>query len=114
MTNPKDYIQSFEQEVQDILNNICAIAREIIPDVTIKISYGMLGFHLEKYVFYVGAFKNHCSLFPTIILNDELLELTKNYRNPKGNMIFKYSKEIPYDLIRQLLEIRYKQYRGIL
>jgi hypothetical protein len=45
------------------------------------------------------AFKNHLGVYPPIKKDRALIRETARHRNEKGNLSFKYSEPIPYELI---------------
>lgn len=104
MKNPiDDYIENFPEDIKEILNKIRQIGKKLAPDAIEKISYQIPSFHENGIIFYYAAFKNHFSIFPPIKGDAELLEKVKPYANPKGNLLFKYQNQIPYDLIEKVV-----------
>lgn len=104
-TTIDQYISSFPQDVQKILEKIRKVIKEIAPDATEKISYKMPTFELNNtYLVYFGAFKNHIGLYPatTANLSDALLK----HKTATGTFQFKLDDPIPYELIKEFVEFR--------
>ena len=107
LPNPiDDYINNFDENVQEILRRVRSIARKYAPNAIEKISYQIPSFHENGVIIYYAAFKNHFSIFPPIKGDEDLLEKTKPYANSKGNLLFKYKDETPWELIAAVIKQR--------
>ena len=106
--NPIDnYIKQFPEEVQEKLLEIRKIIFSIAPDAIEKISYGMLGFFLNsKPLVYFAAYKNHIGIYATPKGHEKFAEELSGYKQGKGSVQFPLNKEIPFDLIRRIVEFR--------
>ena len=106
--NPIDnYIKQFPKEVQEKLLEIRKIIFSIAPDAMEKISYGMPGFFLNnKPLVYVAGYKNHIGFYATPNGHEKLAEELSVYKQGKGSVHFPLNKEIPFDLIRRIVELR--------
>mgnify|MGYP003583105865 FL=1 len=106
--NPIDnYIKQFPEEVQEKLLEIRKIIFSIAPDAIEKISYGMLGFFLNsKPLVYFAAYKNHIGFYATPNGHEKFAEELSVYKQGKGSVQFPLNKEIPFDLIRRIVEFR--------
>ena len=111
----------YTNEVSTYLNNLPPMTKKAtiealdglvssFPNVNIIISYGVIALKYEKVFIYLGGFKNHISIFPPLTDNNYLINKTKQYRNKKGNLIFKLDQPIPYDLIIEVAKGLKKQY----
>jgi len=105
----EDYIVSFPAEVQDILQHIRSIIREIVPDAEEVISYQMPTYRLNGNLVHFAAFKNHIGFYPTPsgveAFQDELIP----YQHAKGSIRFPLDRPIPYDLISRIVMFRAKE-----
>ena len=63
--NIDDYINSFPEEIQNILTKIRTSIKEIIPEASEKISYGIPTFYLNGNLVHFAAYKNHICLLYT-------------------------------------------------
>ncbi len=109
MKNYKDideYINSFPKDIQSKLTAIRIAIHKSAPNATEKISYGMPTFYQNGNLVHFAAFKNHLSLFPAPSGVNMFRDKLKKYQTSKGTIQFKYSDEIPYDLIEQIVKFR--------
>lgn len=92
------------------LQKICAFIKRVVPETTEGISYGMPAFKYKgKPLVYVGAFKDHMSLFPTSGPIEELHEELKSFKVAKGTIHFTLEKPLPEKLIKKILQYRIAQ-----
>lgn len=104
------YIESLNEPQKSIMLEIRRRMKETFPDALEAVSYGVPAFLKEKSFFYYGAFKAHVSVFPPLSKDSQVALKTKPYQNKKGNLLFKVTEEIPYDLIIEVAKALYKQY----
>jgi len=104
-----DYIAGFPADVQEILQQIRSIIREIVPDAEEVISYQMPTYRLQGNLVHFAAFKNHIGFYPTpsgvAAFQDELTP----YQHAKGSIQFPLDRPMPYDLIRRIVMFRAKE-----
>lgn len=116
--NPKfldidDYISQFPLEVQEILEKIRSIVKEVAPEATEGISYGIPTFYLNgKYFIYFAAWKKHISIYPIPNGSDEFNKEIEKYAFAKGTLKFPLNKPIPYDLIKRIVEVKLQEEKG--
>jgi len=112
-TAPKNidqYIAGFPQDVQEILEKIRQTVGKVAPDAQETIKYGMPAFTLNGNPVYFGAFKKHIDFYPPISSGSaEFRKELAAYEGPKRSLIFPFDKPIPFDLIRQIVELRVKE-----
>lgn len=107
MNEVEIYIKSFPEEVQEKLLEIRKIIFSIDPDAMEKISYGIPGFFLNsKPLVYFAAYKNHIGFYATPNGHEKFAEELSVYKQGKGSVQFPINKEIPFDLIRRIVEFR--------
>lgn len=106
--NPIDnYIKQFPKEVQEKLLEIRKIIFSIAPDAMEKISYGMPGFFLNsKPLVYFAAYKNHIGFYAKPNGHEKFAQELSACKQGKGSVQFPLNKEIPFDLIRRIVEFR--------
>jgi uncharacterized protein YdhG (YjbR/CyaY superfamily) len=98
------YIAQYPASTQKILNKIRNAVREVAPDATEKMSYGIPTLWQKRNIIHYGAYPNHIGIYPgprTIELFQEQLTI---YETSKGTIKLPLDKPIPYDLIRNLTE----------
>jgi uncharacterized protein YdhG (YjbR/CyaY superfamily) len=108
-----EYISSFPEEVQIILEKVRRTIRNALPEAGETISYQIPAMTLDgKRLVYFAAWKHHISLYP-IPAGDEAFEQElAPYRAAKGTARFQFRKPIPYELIERLVALLVKQRRG--
>ena len=101
-----DYISDFPAEVQLKLQILRSTIKNIIPDATEKISYGIPTFALAKNIVHFAAFKNHIGLYALPETNEKFQEELSKYTTGKGSIQFPLNEDLPLSLIEKLLRYR--------
>jgi uncharacterized protein YdhG (YjbR/CyaY superfamily) len=103
------YIETFPEDIQDILQKIRQTIQRAAAEATEAISYQMPTFKLNGNLVHFAAFKNHIGFYPIPsgieAFKDELLP----YIAGKGSIRFPLDKPIPYDLVKRIVEFRVKE-----
>lgn len=97
------YIAEHPLEVQLLLIEMRNLILELAPEATECISWGMPTFKINKILVQFAAFKKHLGFFPhpdTIVHFQEKLT---SYKTSKGGIQFPYSKPIPFDLVKRIV-----------
>lgn len=102
-TSVDEYIGTFPEDVQIILDEVRAIIKSIVPDAKEKISYQIAAFELNgKNLIHYAGWKNHISMYPvpegTAAFNKEMA----NYVDGKGTIKFPLDKPMPMELIGKI------------
>lgn len=103
-----EYIATFPEDVQKVLQEIRAVIRSTVPEAVETISYDMPTFNLNgTYLIYFAGWKKHVALYPVTGKTAEALatELS-GYKGTKGSVHFPLNKPMPLDLIRKITELR--------
>lgn len=105
--NVEEYIESRPIEVQPILNKVREIIINAAPDATESISYGMPAYKLngKPLVYFAGQTK-HLGFYATPTGHQRFLKELEGYKHGKGSVQFPYNKEIPYNLILEIVLFR--------
>lgn len=108
-TNIDEYIATFPQEVQVILEKLRQTIRKAAPDATEKISYQIPTFYLNGNLVHFAAYKHHIGFYPASsgirAFQDEL----KNYKTSKGAVQFPIDETIPHALVKKIVAFRVKE-----
>lgn len=109
-----EYIAGFPAETRKLLEELRALIRSVVPEVTERISYGIPTFDLDgRYLVYIAGFKNHVSLYPvTADLTAALGEEVEPYKKGKGTVQFPLGQPLPSGLIRRIVELRIEERRA--
>ena len=104
------YIAGFPADVQEKLEKIRQTIRATVPYTEETISYNIPAFTVHgAYLIYFAGFKNHISLYPAPIGNEEFREELSAYQSGKGTAKFQLDRPIPFDLIRKIVRFREKE-----
>ncbi len=99
--NIDDYINSFPQDIQDILQEIRRAIREVAPEAIEVIFYGIPSYSVYgRPLVYFAANKKHIGFYATPSGHKEFAKELSAYKGGKGSVQFPYDKPIPYDLIK--------------
>ncbi len=107
--NIDEYIASAPEDLRVKLQQIRQIVRELAPEATEKLSYGMPYYGLNGRLLYFAYFKGHISLFamPAAVVKFEK-ELV-GYKTSKGTIQFPLDKRLPLPLIKKIVTFRVKE-----
>lgn len=106
---PKDfneYIASFPEETQIILEEIRTTIQKSAPDAVEKISYGMPAFAQNGNLVYFAAHKNHIGFYATPKGNEAFQKEISIYKVGKGSIQFPIDKPMPLKLIAEMVKFR--------
>lgn len=101
-----EYIATFPEAIQKILQEIRATVQAAAPDAKEKISYQMPTFDLKGNLVHFAAFKNHIGFYPTPSGTEAFREEIARYQGAKGSIRFPLNEPMPLDLIRRIVEFR--------
>ena len=101
-----EYIATFPEETQKILQELRATVKAVAPDATEKISYQMPTFYLKGNLVHFAAFKNHIGLYPTPSGTQAFKREISIYQGAKGSIKFPIEEPLPLELIREIVKFR--------
>ena len=104
--NIDDYIASFPQEVQVILEKLRQTIRQAAPDATEKISYQMPTFYLNGNLVHFAAYKNHIGFYPAPSGIGAFEAELSEYKTSKGAIQFPIDKPLPLALVKKIVAFR--------
>ena len=105
-----EYIKTFPEEVQIILEKIRQTIQKASPDAVETISYQMPAFKLKnRNLVYFAAWKDHIGFYPTPSGTVAFKKELSPYEGAKGSVKFPIDKPIPFDLIEKIVEFRVKE-----
>ena len=104
-----EYIKTFPEDVQGILEKMRQTIRKAAPEAEEAISYRVPTFKLNGNLVHFAAFKDHVSFFPTGKGVAAFKKELSSYKGSKGTVQFPLDKPIPYDLVRKITMFRRKQ-----
>lgn len=107
-----EYIRSFPDDVQIILEKVRRTIRKAVPDAAEKISYQIPTLTLNgRYLVYFAGWKTHISVYPVPTADAALDRELEPYKAGKGTLKFPFANPIPYDLIARVATVLAGQQR---
>ena len=101
-----EYIGSFPEETQRILEEIRAVIKAAAPEAEEKISYQMPTFFLKGNLIHFAAFKNHIGLYPTPSGTEAFKDEIAKYKGAKGSIQLPIDKPMPLKIISRIVKFR--------
>ena len=101
-----EYIATFPQDIQKILQELRATIKAAAPDSEEKISYQMPTFFLNGNLVHFAAFKKHIGFYPTPSGIEAFQKELSAYEGPKGSLQFPLDKPMPLKLITRIVKFR--------
>jgi len=101
-----EYIDGFPEDVGGILQKIRAIIKEEEPAAVERIAYGMPTYTTNTNLIHFAGYKKHIGVYPTPDGLEAFKTELSGYKNAKGSVQFPLTQDIPYDLIRRIVQYR--------
>lgn len=105
-TTIDEYIATFPEEVQKILQELRSTIKASAPDAEEKISYQMPTFFLKGNLVHFAAYKNHVGFYPTPSGIEKFQQELSKYEGAKGSVKFPIDLPLPLTLIKKIVEFR--------
>ncbi|HSA84506.1 MAG TPA: DUF1801 domain-containing protein [Patescibacteria group bacterium] len=110
-TTVDEYIASFPKDVQEKIQEIRAILKEVAPDATESLKWGQPVFSEKRNLFAYAAFKDHLNFVPTGPSLKPFKKELEAYKTGKDSVQFSYDKPLPKELIKKIATYRIKDVR---
>lgn len=101
-----EYIATFPEDIQKILQELRATIQACAPDASEKISYQMPTFDLKGNLVHFAAFKNHIGLYPSPSGTEAFKDQISIYQGAKGSIRFPIDEPLPMELIKEIVKFR--------
>ena len=105
-TSIDEYIGTFPEDVQKMLEEVRATIKAAAPNAEEKISYQMPTFFLKGNLIHFAAFKNHIGLYPTPSGTKAFKRELSIYQGAKGSVRLPIDKPLPLKLISRIVKFR--------
>jgi uncharacterized protein YdhG (YjbR/CyaY superfamily) len=114
-TTIDDYIASFPDDVQKILDEVRETIRRAAPGAVESISYQIPTYKLDdRPLIYFAGWKQHISVYPIPPGGDDSFQHAfSGYRTGRGTVQFPLDQQIPYELIAKMVELHVARITGI-
>jgi uncharacterized protein YdhG (YjbR/CyaY superfamily) len=103
------YIASFPEETQRLLEQVRKTIRNAAPGASETINYSIPTFTLEGNLVHFAGFKKHIGFYPAPSGIKAFIKELSVYENAKGSVQFPFDKPIPHDLISQIVKFRVQE-----
>jgi uncharacterized protein YdhG (YjbR/CyaY superfamily) len=104
-----EYINTFPDDVQRILNELRQAIKETAPEAQETINYQIPTFTLNGNLVHFAAFKDHIGFYPTPSGMEVFKKELASYKGAKGSVQFPIDQPLPLPLIRRIVEYRVKE-----
>ena len=104
-----EYISTFPEEVQHILNELRQTIREAAPEAEETINYQIPTFALHGNLVHFAAFEKHIGFYPTPSGMEAFKKELSSYKSAKGSVQFPIDQPLPLPLLRRIVEYRVKE-----
>ena len=102
-----EYIATFPEETQKLLEEVRATIKAAAPDAREKISYQIAAFELNgKNLIYFAGWKNHIAMYPIPSGSEAFNKQLSRYMDGKGTLKFPLDKPLPLKLISKVVKLR--------
>ncbi len=107
-----NYIKSYPENVQVLLNQIRATIKDNAPEAEESISYQMPAYKTNgKPLIYFAGFKNHIGVYATPSGHTQFEKELSGYKQGKGSVQFPLNKPIPLTLIARIVKFKLEENR---
>lgn len=106
-----EYIATFPEDIQAILQSLRATIRAAAPDAEERISYLMPTFALNGNLVHFAVLKNHIGFYPTPSGIDAFPQELAKYRSTKGAVQFPINQPLPLEVISKVVTFRVAENR---
>jgi uncharacterized protein YdhG (YjbR/CyaY superfamily) len=108
-TTVDEYISSFPEDVQKMLEEIRGTIKAAAPDAKEKISYQIACFELHgRNLIHFAGWKKHVSLYPIPAGSDAFERQIKPYVDGRGTLKFPIDEPLPVKLIERIVKLHLK------
>lgn len=104
--NIDEYIASFDSEIQNLLELFRGTVKQVAPEATETISYGMPAFKQNGMLIWFAAHTNHIGFYPRASAIEKFRKELSDFKSAKGSVQFPMNKPLPVDIIRQIVQFR--------
>ena len=102
-----EYIATFPENVQKILEDIRATIKTAAPDAKEKISYQIAAFELNgRNLIHFAGWNRHISMYPVPAGDEAFEKKIARYVAGKGTLKFPLDEPIPLELIGEIVKFR--------
>ncbi|MBP9890039.1 MAG: DUF1801 domain-containing protein [Leptospiraceae bacterium] len=106
----EEYFSSLQTNTKELLLIVRDLIRKIAPDAKEVISYNIPAFKLNgKNLIYFAAWKEHISIYPIPLGDENFQKAISTYQAGKGTIKFSINKKLPLALIKKIVKFSVKE-----
>jgi uncharacterized protein YdhG (YjbR/CyaY superfamily) len=105
-TSVEEYINAAPENARQKLIEIRSMLKEVAPNATETLKWGMPVFVEKRILFSYAAFKSHLNFVPTGPAMEQFRKELENYKTGKDTIQFPYDRPLPNDLIVKIATYR--------
>lgn len=113
ITTIEGYLAQYDGDVRERLDKLRALILASSPDITEKISWGMMTFVLRKNLVHIAGEKNHIGFHPAPSAVSAFADRLTDYKTSKGTVQLPHNKPIPYELIKEMTAFRVRENKDL-
>ena len=114
----EEYVSGFSGPARELLDQLCALAREIVPQASEAIKWGYPAWidPSGTILFAISGHAKHAGVMFTPTTRDAFDEELKGLETGKGTVKLPYGEPIPTDLLRRMMTHRVREHedQGVL
>jgi uncharacterized protein YdhG (YjbR/CyaY superfamily) len=103
------YIASCPTQSHELLNKLRNFILQEVPQAEEVISYNIPAYKLHGMLVYFAGYEKHIGFYPTGSAIKHFEQEIQNYKYSKGTIQFPLDQELPYDLIRRIIQFRVQE-----
>ncbi|UJH92796.1 DUF1801 domain-containing protein [Antarcticibacterium sp. 1MA-6-2] len=107
--NIDDYIGTFHENVQQLLQQVREAILKAAPQAQEVISYAIPTYVLAGNLVHFAAFKNHIGFYPGPSAIAEFRQELTKYKGAKGSVQFPLKEPIPFETISKIVKFRVEE-----
>lgn len=107
--NIDEYIATFPQDIQKLLNQMRATVTKAAPKAEEAIRYAIPTFILNGNLVHFAAFKNHIGFYPAPSGIEAFKKEVAPYESGKGSLQFPLDRPLPLSLVTKIVKYRVAQ-----
>lgn len=105
-----NYIKTFPEKIQIVLNQIRSTIKENAPEAEESIAYKMPAYKTNgKPLVYFAGYKNHIGFYATPTGHSQFEKELSKYKQGKGSVQFPLDKPMPLTLIAEIVKFRVEE-----
>ncbi len=101
-----EYIMLFSSDIQEKLHNLRKVIKESAPDAEEVISWQMPTFKFHGNLVHFAVHKKHIGFYPGPSGIENFKHKLTEYKSSKGAVQFPVDKELPIELITEIVKYR--------